>query len=161
MFVPVVFAAPADVELAPSPINPDWIIDGRPQARAKRLTESADGTSSVTVWSCTPGRFAWHYAVDEILQIIAGEVLVTDEIGRIHRLGPGDVAYFPAGSCTVWQVTKEVRKVAVCRHNMPRPLGFAVRAWNKVFRRLARLRSATGFGDRLATAPSSAPAARA
>ena len=71
------------------------------------------------MWSCTPGRFAWHYAVDEILQIIAGEVFVTDEMGRIHRLGPGDVAYFPAGSCTVWQVTEEVRKVAVCRHSMP------------------------------------------
>jgi hypothetical protein len=35
MFVPVVFAAPADVELAPNPINPDWII---------RLTRSACGT---------------------------------------------------------------------------------------------------------------------
>ena len=23
---PVVFAAPADIELAPNPINPDWII---------------------------------------------------------------------------------------------------------------------------------------
>lgn len=161
MFVPVVFAAPADVELAPSPINPDWIIEGRPQARAKRLTESADGTSSVTVWSCTPGRFAWHYAVDEILQIIAGEVFVTDEIGRIHRLGPGDVAYFPAGSCTVWQVTKEVRKVAVCRHSMPRPFGFAVRAWNKVARRLTGFPTGNALGDRLSADRPSAPGARA
>lgn len=43
----VAFAVPADVELAPNPINPDWIIEGNPQARAKRLAESADGTSSV------------------------------------------------------------------------------------------------------------------
>jgi hypothetical protein len=43
---PVVFAAPADVELAPNPINPDWIIEGKPVARA------------VMAWSCTPGQFA-------------------------------------------------------------------------------------------------------
>jgi uncharacterized cupin superfamily protein len=60
----VAFAAPADVELAPNPINPGWIIEGNPQARAKRLAESADGTSSVMAWSCTPGRFEWHYAVE-------------------------------------------------------------------------------------------------
>jgi uncharacterized cupin superfamily protein len=52
----VAFAAPADVELAPNPINPAWIIEGNPQARAKRLAESADGASSVMAWSCTPGR---------------------------------------------------------------------------------------------------------
>jgi len=67
----VAFAAPADVELAPNPINPAWIIEGNPQARAKRLAESADGTSSVMAWSCTPGRFEWHYAVDETVHIIS------------------------------------------------------------------------------------------
>ena len=85
----VAFAAPADVELAPNPINPAWIIEGNPQARAKRLAESADGASSVMAWSCTPGRFEWHYAVDETVHIISGEVLVTDENGKIHRLGRG------------------------------------------------------------------------
>jgi hypothetical protein len=24
-------------------------------------------------WSCTPGRFEWHYAVDETVHIISGE----------------------------------------------------------------------------------------
>jgi len=71
----VSFAAPAEVELAENPINPDWIIEGNPQARARRLAESADGTSSVMAWSCTPGRFEWHYAVDETVHIISGDML--------------------------------------------------------------------------------------
>ena len=41
------------------------------------------------------------------------------------------MVFFPAGSVSVWHVTQEVRKLAVCRHSMPRPLGFAVRVWNK------------------------------
>jgi uncharacterized protein len=129
---PVVFAVPADVELQPAPIPPHWIIEGAPQARSKRLARSPDGAAAVLAWSCSPGRFNWHYAVDEILHIISGEVFVTDEKGESRRLGPGDVAYFPAGSRSTWHVTKEVRKLAICRHGMPRPLGFALRAWNKL-----------------------------
>ncbi len=128
----VMFAVPADIELAPDPIRPNWIIEGAPQARSKRLAESADGTSSVMAWSCTAGRFQWHYSVDETVHIISGEVFVTDEKGDVHRLGPGDMAFFPAGSRSIWHVPDRVRKLAMCRHSMPRPLGFAVRAWNKL-----------------------------
>jgi uncharacterized cupin superfamily protein len=149
----VAFAAPADVELAPNPINPAWIIEGNPQARAKGLAESADGASSIMAWSCTPGRFEWHYAVDETVHIISGEVLVTDENGKIHRLGPGDMAFFPAGSHSVWQVTKTVRKLAVCRHSMPRPFGFVLRAWNKLFHRLTGFPTGGGLGEGPCQAP--------
>jgi uncharacterized cupin superfamily protein len=132
MSAPIVFAAPADVELAPAPIPPDWIIEGAPKARSKRLATSADGTASVMAWSCTAGRFNWHYTVDETIHIISGEVFVTGDNGESRRLGPGDMVFFPAGKQSIWHVPKEVRKFAVCRHSMPRPLGFALRAWNKL-----------------------------
>jgi hypothetical protein len=83
-------------------------------------------------WSCTPGRFHWHYSVDETLHIISGEVFVTDADGAQRRLGPGDMVFFPAGSSSLWHVTQEVKKLAFCRHSMPRPLGFSLRAWNKL-----------------------------
>ena len=47
-------------------------------------------------WSCSAGRFNWHYTVDETVHIISGEVFVTDHKGETHRLGPGDMAFFPA-----------------------------------------------------------------
>jgi uncharacterized protein len=129
---PVVFAVPAEVELSPAPIPADWIIEGAPQARSKRLAMSADGTSSVMAWSCTPGHFKWHYNIDETLHIISGEIVVTDEKGESRRLGPGDMVFFPAGSVSRWHVVKDVRKLAFCRHTVPRPVGFALRAWKKV-----------------------------
>src|SRR6202167_1508241 len=128
----VIFAAPAEVELAPAPIPAHWIVDGTLQAYSKRLATSADGTSSIMAWSCTPGRFKWLYNVDETLHIISGEIFVTSEKGESRRLGPGDMAFFPAGSRSIWHVTKEVRKLAFCRHSMPRPLGYALRVWNKL-----------------------------
>jgi uncharacterized cupin superfamily protein len=141
---PVVFTAPADIELSADPIRPQWIIEGTPQARSKRLAQSADGTSMIMAWSCTAGRFEWHYAVDETVHIISGEVHVTDEKGEIRRLGPGDMAFFPAGSRSIWHVPHRVRKLAVCRHSMPRPLGTVLRAWNKFVETLVRLSPTAG-----------------
>ena len=80
---------------SPRRIPPHWIIEGTPQARSKRLATSADGTASVMAWSCTSGRFNWHYAVDEILHIISGEVFVTDENGEAAGSGRATWCSFP------------------------------------------------------------------
>jgi uncharacterized protein len=141
----ITFASPAEVELVDDPIPPHWVIAGSPQARSRRLAYSADGTSSTMAWSCTAGRFNWHYSVDETLHIISGEVFVTDEKGQTHRLGAGDMVFFPAGTSSVWNVPNAVRKIAFCRHSMPRPCGLLLRIWNKVARRL------TGFPSGAAT----------
>lgn len=95
MTLPVVFAAPADIELDPDPIRADWVIEGNPQVRSKYLARSVDGASSVVAWSCTAGRFVWCYKVDEMLHVISGEVFVTDEKGMIRRLGPGRHGFLP------------------------------------------------------------------
>jgi uncharacterized protein len=138
----IIFADPATVALDPVPIEPGWIVDGTPQARARELARSADGTSVVIAWSCTAGRFNWHYGVDEMVHVISGEVFVTDDGGVERRLGPGDMAFFPAGSRSLWHVPVAVRKLAVCRHALPKSLGFAVRAW----RRLIALVTGEGGG---------------
>jgi len=148
----VVFAVPADVELEAAPIPPEWIIEGTPQARSKRLAQSADGTSMIMAWSCTAGRFNWHYAVDETVHVIAGEVIVTDENGRTHRIGPGDMVFFPAGSRSVWHVPHQVRKLAVCRHAMPRPFGTLLRTWNKALDVLTGFSAGPGRDTRCALA---------
>jgi len=78
------------------------------------------------------------------VHIISGEVLVTNELGEIRRLGPGDMAFFPAGSRSIWHVPHRVRKLAVCRHSMPRPLGTMLRAWNRLIEILAGVSPAAG-----------------
>ena len=143
----ITFADPATVALDPAPIKAAWVVEGTPQARARELARSADGTSVVIAWSCTAGRFNWHYGVDEMVHVVSGEVFVTDEGGVERRLGPGDMAFFPAGSRSLWRVPVAVRKLAVCRHALPKPLGFAVRAWKKL------IALATGEGGGIPLAP--------
>jgi uncharacterized protein len=134
MSKPIVIAAVASAELEPEPISPSAILTGAPEARSKRLAESHDRTSSVMVWECSGGRFNWHYAEDEIAFILSGEVFIANEKGEERRLGPGDMIFFPAGSCCTWRVTDRIKKIAVLRKDLPPPLGFCVRAWHKLLR---------------------------
>jgi uncharacterized cupin superfamily protein len=136
MLKQIVTANPAEIELGPSPFPDEWVLDGTPQARAKEIARSQDGTMRVIVWSCSKGQFRWQYLVDEMLQVLSGEVFITDHTHTERRLGPGDTAFFPAGCWSVWRVTQDVRKVAVCHVAVPQAVGFALRAWNWLIRSL-------------------------
>jgi uncharacterized cupin superfamily protein len=158
----IVTANPATVELTPAPFPREWIIDGTPEARAREIACSDDGTMRVMVWSCTPGKFRWEYSIDETVQIVSGEVVVTDHNGRERRLCAGDSAFFPAGSASVWHVVDEVRKVAVCRTAVPKVVEFGLRAWHWSARRANAMLSgkavSDGFG--VGETPTQTPGAR-
>jgi hypothetical protein len=130
----VTTANPATVELFSSPFPAAWVLDGAPQARATAIAHSRDGAMTVIAWSCTKGRFRWQYQVDEMAHILSGEVIITDQSGAERRLGPGDTAFFPAGSSSVWQVIRDVRKIAVCHVAVPKAVGILLRIWSKLCR---------------------------
>jgi uncharacterized cupin superfamily protein len=92
------------------PVPSDWILEGEPVARAVTLTESRDRRYRSGVWECTAGTFEWHFALDEIVHILEGEVFIEYEGGERLHLRPGDVAHFPAGTSTRWRVPERVRK---------------------------------------------------
>lgn len=154
----IVTANPAKIQLDPSPFPQEWVLEGNPQACAKEIARSDDAKMKVIVWSCTQGRFRWQYSVDETVQILSGEVIVTDHRGIERRLGPGDTAFFPSGSWSVWRVTEDVRKVAVCRTAVPKMVGLGLRAWDWGARRAHALLAANAAspfrGGDLGAAPS-------
>src|SRR5258708_18140680 len=90
------------VDLNPSPIYGDWILEGDPVARNKVLSSSADGTASTLIWDCTAGRFNWFYDVDETIYVIEGGVVIRDAGGAARRLSAGDTIFFPAVARKDW-----------------------------------------------------------
>jgi len=119
--------APQPDDFEPAPIRPEWVIAGRPQARAVELVRSPDGTCTSAQWDCTAGTFHWYFWVEETVHILDGEVLVRDGKGRHALLRKGDVAVMPANTWMVWHVERYVRKLAYCRFPVPRPFGRLVR----------------------------------
>ena len=121
----------SDIALEPAPIQADWIIDGDPQARNRVLSKSQDGAAFTLLWDCTAGAFTWRYDIDETIHVLEGGATLTDASGT-RAIEAGDVVFFPAGSVATWRVRNYVRKVAFFRRPGPRPVGLALRAWNKL-----------------------------
>jgi uncharacterized protein len=128
--------------LRSSPINADWILEGKPEARNAILSASADGTACTIMWDCTAGKFRWFYDFDETIHILEGSVLIDDGEGGPRRVKAGDVVFFPAGSSAVWVVDSYVRKLAFCRKVLPAPVGALVSAL-RTMKRAMRGSSAT------------------
>jgi uncharacterized cupin superfamily protein len=133
---PVVFSR-TDVELRTSPINPDWIIEGKPVARNALLSTSDDQTATTLIWDCTKGKFNWYYDFDETVHFLEGSVTIDDGHSPPRTLGPGDVIFFPKGSHAVWTVHDYIRKLAFCRRTLPGPLGSMVKVAIAAKRRLS------------------------
>ena len=116
-----------DVTLSPRPIEPSWIIEGKPDATWCVLSKSADGLASTMVWHCTAGKFNWYYDFDETILILEGGIVLESDTMPPTRYGPGDVIFFKDGAHARWHVESFVKKLAFCRKTQPVWLGFALR----------------------------------
>lgn len=124
------------MELTPRPIEPSWIIEGKPEAKACTISQSADRTAFTVVWHCTGGKFNWYYEVDETIHILEGSIVLENDSMAPRRYGPGDVILFKAGAHAIWQVEGHVKKLAFFRRTQPAWLSFALRATAKIKRTL-------------------------
>jgi uncharacterized cupin superfamily protein len=112
-------AAPAE-PWPDMPLLPSQIQGGRPVARGTILTQSEDLKISSGLWSCEPGQFTWTFTWDEFVRVLEGEVTITENDGESYKLRAGDLAHFPIGMTTRWDVSKTIKKFFVIR--TPEPL---------------------------------------
>ena len=108
-------AAHAPDELPPMPIEPEWIQEGTPTACGTVLNQSEDKLLSSGYWSCTSGKFKWEFVWDEFVTVLEGEAIIREEDGTTHTLRAGDVAHFPRGMTTYWEVPTFIRKFFTLR----------------------------------------------
>ena len=120
------------VDLTPRPIEPSWIIEGKPDATWCVLSKSADGLASTMVWECSEGKFNWYYDFDETVLILEGSIVLESDGMPPTRYTAGDVIFFKDGAHAKWHVEGRVRKLAFCRKTQPVWLGFALRVFLKL-----------------------------
>ncbi len=123
-------------QLQPAPIRPGWILEGKPEARCAHLSTGTRGWADTAHWSCTAGKFRWHYGWDETVLFLEGEVFITDEAGRTCHGVPGTSVLFPAGTSAVWEVPQYIRKIAFNHRVVPLPLHLAERVAHRLGRAL-------------------------
>ena len=120
------------VNLTPRPIEPSWIIEGKPDAQWCVLSQSADGLATTMVWECSAGKFNWYYDFDETVLILEGSIVLESDTMPSKRYAAGDVIFFKDGAHARWHIEDRVRKLAFCRKTQPVWLGFALRVLLKL-----------------------------
>lgn len=125
-----VFKRIPDLKMNDRPIEPSWILEGAPVARAADHAKSEDDSAISAVWDCTAGTFRWYFHWDETVVILEGDVHVTGEDGTSYTLRAGDMGYFAAGTWSTWHVENYVKKVAFIRRPFPSPVAALYRLKN-------------------------------
>ena len=114
---PTIQAATLDkAALKSSPIPPEWILEGEPEARCEYLSQGTLGGANSAHWSCTAGRFRWNYGWDETVLFLEGEAIITDDEGNVFRARARRQRLLsPPGTSAVWEVPSYIRKIAFNR----------------------------------------------
>ncbi|SHM96723.1 cupin domain-containing protein [Roseibium suaedae] len=133
-------AALDPAKLKPAPIRPHWILEGNPEAKCVNLSNGTRGWTSTDHWSCTAGKFRWHYGWDETVLFVEGAVRITDDAGTVYEGRPGVSLFFPAGTSATWEVPNYIRKIAFNQRPVPVYLDFPAR----VIRKLQRIAGLEG-----------------
>ncbi|NVK34860.1 MAG: DUF861 domain-containing protein [Rhodobacteraceae bacterium] len=110
----LVFKDLAAQALGPFGDKPTTLTEGQQEA-ATILWTSADETTKLGVWECTPGHFtADRTKGGEYCHIIAGRASVTNADGNgTKEVGPGDLLVLPQGWTGEWIVHEPMRKLFV------------------------------------------------
>jgi len=132
-----------NMQLVPGRIPAEWLLSGDPQTRSRLLGKTEDRLAYAMVWECGTVSYRWNYSRDEAYIVLSGEGFMTDEKGVEHRYGPGDVAFFPAGTKSVWRHPDHFRKVAVLKDPVSRPLAGFLKIWNKFVEQITPSRRST------------------
>ena len=123
-----VHPAATNVTLVPVGLNPAWIRSGEPKTAITPLWKSDDRTATGLIWECTAESFDWHDPEEETVHIPEGDVYVQEVGGKTFRLDAGDSAVSKAGAHAVWTVPNRVRKIGICRWELPPAVTLPARA---------------------------------
>ena len=96
------------------PMPDEIFIEGRADAKVHWLHASAPGEPAyyAGLWTAQPCKFNYEFMLHESAHILEGSVTVTANGETLH-LGPGDIAYFPKGTKSVWHITAPLKKIFV------------------------------------------------
>jgi hypothetical protein len=110
------------VPLSLAPPHEMRVLEGAPVARSVKLLSSDDGQAFTMIWECSPGKFSWHYGMDETVVLLEGRVGLSATGLRPTEIKAGDVVLFKAGQTVEWTVHEKVRKVAFLRRTLSNAL---------------------------------------
>jgi uncharacterized protein len=95
--------------------EPD-IVDGAQLGEVHGLEPKGPSANrlDVSLWRSDPATYDYLFEGDEAFHVVEGAATVElSDTGETIELRPGDVAYFSAGTRSVWTITEPFKKFVV------------------------------------------------
>ena len=95
--------------------EPD-IIDGTQVGESHQVEPDGGGGDRLdaSIWRSDPATYDYFFAGDEAFHVVEGAATVElPDTGESVELRAGDVAYFRAGTRSIWTITKPFKKFTV------------------------------------------------
>jgi len=94
-----------------------FVVDGKQVGEIRWLWTTANQPSTaleVGMWRSQPATYDYFFAVDETFHVIEGAVTIDlpDSSERVELVA-GDIAFFEAGTASVWTITEPFRKFVI------------------------------------------------
>ncbi|MFL5869488.1 MAG: cupin domain-containing protein [Solirubrobacterales bacterium] len=94
-----------------------FIVDGEQVGEIRWLRTTQDQASTaleVGLWRSDPATYDYLFVVDETFHVIEGAVTIElPETDERLELKAGDIAFFQAGTPSVWTITKPFKKFVI------------------------------------------------
>ena len=95
--------------------EPD-IIDGTQVGEFRQIEPAGDGKEKLdaSIWRSDPATYDYLFEGDEAFHVLEGAATIElPDSGETVELRAGDVAYFTAGTRSVWTITEPFKKFTV------------------------------------------------
>jgi uncharacterized cupin superfamily protein len=93
-----------------------FLIDGIQVGEYRRLTPASPPADILDAgfWQSEPATYDYFFASDEAFHVLEGVVVIElPDTGESLELRAGDVAYFKAGTRSVWTIKERFKKFVV------------------------------------------------
>ncbi|KMO38678.1 hypothetical protein VQ03_16670 [Methylobacterium tarhaniae] len=87
-----------------------FILSGDPVQTVTYIYTSPDNLFAAGIWTCEIGKFRIDFGRAEFIQILEGEVIVTDAEGSSRTYRAGDAFVTPKGFSGTWDVIAPIKK---------------------------------------------------
>jgi uncharacterized protein len=97
------------------PVPVEGVLEGEANVRVHWLRESAsgEGTLLAGLLRADPSRIAYVFPGDETFLLLKGEVDIELETGETVSVRAGDMASFPRGLKSIWDIKSTMEKFVV------------------------------------------------
>jgi uncharacterized cupin superfamily protein len=91
--------------------EPSDVLAGEPRTRTLNYFTDRTDCFFAGIWESTPGKWRVRYTENEVVVLLSGKAVLTQDGGQSQAFSAGEAFVIPAGFTGTWETVEPVRKI--------------------------------------------------